>query len=118
MKTLFILLIAALPFTAIAEDTGQSKRSKSDWYAHLDQRLNTLEDQFSADMALVHKKQEALNTEMVRLNEKLENRFDKYFLWGYGTLLVVISTLTNVIFNRKKRDAKVEQALDVEMKQS
>lgn len=89
-----------------AEESGQVQRKRADWYQHFDERLTYLEGQLSTDLEKVHKKQEILNKEMIRLNEKLENRFDKYFLWGYGTLLVVISTLVNVVFNRRKQEDK------------
>jgi len=41
------------------------------------------------------------------LNDKLVNRFEKYFLRLYCTLLVVISSLVSVIFNKKQLSKKL-----------
>jgi predicted nuclease with TOPRIM domain len=102
-------MLFLLPIVGAAEDVEQSKWKKGEWYQHFDDRLNKLEEQLSADIEEVHKNQELLNKEMIRLNEKLESRFDKYFLWGYGTLLVVISSVTNLIFLRKKKEENAEE---------
>ena len=101
---LLIILLVILPSFIYASEDEHQVRKKSEWFEHIDQRLTNLEDQLEIDLALVHRQQDKLNEEMDRLNSKLESRFDKYFLWGYGTLLVVISTLTSVIFNKRKSE--------------
>jgi len=105
MKTTLIIFLFLLPYGVLAEDPDQSKWKKADWYKHFDERLSMLEEQISNDAEQVNVRQDMLNKEMIRLNEKLENRFDKYFLWGYGTLLVVLSTITNVVFNKRNQGA-------------
>ena len=101
---LLIILLVILPSFIYASEDEHQVRKKSEWFEHIDQRLTNLEDQLEIDLALVHRQQDKLNEEMDRLNSKLESRFDKYFLWGYGTLLVIISTLTSVIFNKRKSE--------------
>jgi hypothetical protein len=102
MKTFLILFLAlASPFILVAGEDRHQKRSRSDWYQHFDERLAAMEVQLATDMDAVQQQQQVLTEEMHRLNSKLENRFDKYFLWGYGTLMVVISTIASVIFTKQ-----------------
>jgi hypothetical protein len=107
------MLMLAAPLLLMAGEDPQQKRSKSEWYHHIDQRLTSLEEQLSADMEAMQEQQQVLTEEMHRLNSKLENRFDKYFLWGYGTLLVVISTVASIIFTKQRM--KKEQEDDFKM---
>lgn len=109
--SIIFLLLVCSPLILFATEEKQQIRKKSEWYTHMDQRLTTLEERLLSDIASIHQQQAVMNEEMHRLNNKLENRFDKYFLWGYGTLLVVISTLVSVIFN-KRRDEKEEDHAD------
>ena len=111
MKTItIILLILCCPAVLLAADQKPQFRKQSDWLVYFDQRLNTLEKRLIADMEARQMYQQELTDEMHRMNNKLENRFDKYFLWGYGTLLVIISTMVSVIFNkRKSAGASVKQ---------
>ena len=104
----------ATPFIVLAGEDPQQKRSKAEWYRHIDERLASLEEQLATNMEAVQKQQQVLTEEMHRLNSKLENRFDKYFLWGYGTLLVVISTIASIIFT-KQRMKKEEEEKDIKM---
>jgi hypothetical protein len=100
MKPLLILLL--LSSTMYAEEAQKPPKNKSDLYIQLDERITELELQLMTEISLIHNNQVLIKEEMLRLNDKLESRFDKYFLWGYGTLLVVISTLVSVIFNKQK----------------
>jgi len=102
MYILFIFILCG-PLISMAKEDEQQIKKKLEWYIHLDERLVALEERLVADLETVHREQSVMNQEMHRLNNKLENRFDKYFLWGYGTLLVVISTLVSVAFNKNKQ---------------
>jgi hypothetical protein len=102
MKALIYIMMLASPFALSAEDTEQNKRKKIEWYQQVDERLSSIENTITIEIDIINQKQDQLNGEMIRLNEKLENRFDKYFLWGYGTILVILSTILNVAFNKKK----------------
>lgn len=79
-KTLIIILIFYFPWQVTAGDEPDRPRKKSEWYLHFDERLTLLETQLLADMDAMRQNQEALTQQMHRLNDKLENRFDKYFL--------------------------------------
>ena len=107
MKVLFIMIISLIG-SELSDQTKdeQQLRKRSDWFEHIDQRLTKLEKQLESDLILAHQQQQLLNEEMHQLNNKLENRFDKYFLWGDGTLLVIISTLVSVIFNKQRLTSK------------
>ena len=114
MKTITILfLLLASPVIVLASE-NHDKRSKSEWYSHFDERLSALEEQLATNMEVMQEQQKLLTEEMHRLNNKLESRFDRYFLWGYGTLLVVISTIASIIFT-KQRMKKQEEEGDVKM---
>ena len=101
-KIVIVLFIFCIPIQFVAAEEPERPRKKSEWYLHFDERLTLLETQLLEDMEIMRHNQEALTQEMHRLNDRLENRFDKYFLWGYGTLMVVISTVVSVIFNKQK----------------
>ena len=104
MKTTMIIPIVLFSSVLYAEETTQKQsKNKSELYTQVDVRITELQKQLLTEIELIHKNQELIKEEMLRMNDKLENRFDKYFLWGYGTLLVVISTLVSVIFNKKQQ---------------
>lgn len=102
MKTFTILfLLLVIPIFVMANGKNE-KRSKSEWYRHFDERLTALEKQLADNMEAMQQQQQLITEEMHRMNSKLENRFDRYFLWGYGTLLVVISTIASIIFTKQR----------------
>jgi len=118
MKAFIIIPILMFSSLLYAEETTQKQpKNKSDLYAQVDVRITELQKQLLTEIERIHENQELIKEEMLRLNDKLENRFDKYFLWGYGTLLVIISTLVSVIFNKQRTTkSSTNQRLKTDLK--
>ena len=97
------MCVQLFPLLFYSGDNEKAIRKRIDIYHHVDKRLNEFEKQVTEDMLTIKNEQVLMLEEMHRLNEKLENRFDRYFIWGYGTLLVIITALINSIFSRQKQ---------------
>jgi len=67
-------------------------------YHNLDARLKKSEHNMKASIQM---QQEGMKRIEGRL-ERMENKFDKYFLWGYGTLLSIFIGVLAWMLNRFK----------------
>lgn len=101
--TLTILIFGAKAATAIPGDslTNSDKYRLALMYYNLDTRLKEAE--------LETKERGVKNQELIqridRRLERMEDKFDKYFLWGYGTLLSIFIGVLAWFLNRFRSES-------------
>lgn len=114
MKSILILMNISLliirPYPSQAEGDNFSARNEKQrvlaMYNNLDTRLKNAEKSIE-DRSNNY---ELLTIQIDRRLERIEDKFDRYFLWGYGTLMSIFMLSLAWFLNRVKteniKDAK------------
>ena len=106
MKTLILFITLILLFFSGIMKTEVANPVPSKCCARLeseisvfDNRLNYIESHLSDEDQVRNLQFNHLNTHL----NKLESKFDTYFLWGYGTLItLILAILANAWFLKRK----------------